>query len=273
MNRNRNRIAGLLGLTLIVCLVAACTVPHVQMVREAQDAFSEGAAMELEHKFNPESPGDMMTSAAEKYQIAYGMAEQVLRQAPSDLEKDKLLGTALTVKAYSAWRLGDMATASETAAEVGKMSEGLWPRDKSLCAILVSLMKIDAIGVRAEKIGKIEGATDQAQALKKLQDDAEKTFKDLKNEFVADSQTGAYVGQALCELVFAEQRALGSVDPKLLNQAAVDIHNNMRAKALKALEDVEIVAKDDEYRRRVEARLQYYGHPTTGVLKVLEPTP
>ena len=133
------------ALVFLVLLAAGCA--SVNRLREAQDAFSQGAAAENAQRLVPGNPADTLTSLS-SVRTSYASALQSLEQLSADerrsLREQGLWGTALTLKALCQWRLGEYAKALATAAEAQQDTpEQIYPRDRALLLALPGLIKTD----------------------------------------------------------------------------------------------------------------------------------
>jgi len=99
------------GLTLLVVL-ALCTTAcaSARHLREAQNAFNEAARVENQERAMTLAGGasPASTSAASGYRTALTLLNQELAQHRSDLQRERLLGSALMLKALSLWRVADL---------------------------------------------------------------------------------------------------------------------------------------------------------------------
>jgi tetratricopeptide (TPR) repeat protein len=132
-----------------VLLVAAlstggCT--PVNRLREAQDAFNQGAAAENTQRLTPGSATDMLTSLTSvraSYASALQSLDKLSDAEETSLKNDKLWGAALTLKALCQWRLGEFDNALATVQEAQKTQEQIYPRDQALQLALPGLIKTD----------------------------------------------------------------------------------------------------------------------------------
>lgn len=166
-------------LMLVLLLLPGCAIEHARMVREAQDALSGAAAQENRAQLGHDESdfGNALIDPSLGYGAAVGLINQAVRDAEGDLKSDELYGTALTVRALARWRLGDLAGAKTDAQTVtdivnaeGEPSTVVWPRDRTICAALVPLMKIDALGKQAKSIPRntTKWLTDTEAVVKQL---------------------------------------------------------------------------------------------------------
>jgi len=122
-------------------------------LREAQDAFNDAAVAESACRFDPLHPlvqgnasdaVSQMLAARCNYARALSTLNQLENEDAQRLREDKLLGTALTLKALSQWRLGDyegaLRTAEKTQAEA---QDQVYSRDLALLKALPGLIKAE----------------------------------------------------------------------------------------------------------------------------------
>lgn len=109
----------------LVFFIMGCT--QLNHVRQAQQHFNDGAALETKQSFglpstltNGEQPDQMASqyltqpSPGLYYQMALTDIQRALEK-PDDLEKDQLLGHALALKALCEWKLGAFEQSRSTA--------------------------------------------------------------------------------------------------------------------------------------------------------------
>lgn len=133
------------AIALVVVLADGCTT--VDRLREAQDAFNQGAAAENAQRLVPGNAADTLTSLT-SVRTSYATALQSLEKLSDDEKKslrdDGLWGAALTLKALCQWRLGEYDKALATAVEARKDTpEQIYPRDQALLLALPGLIKTD----------------------------------------------------------------------------------------------------------------------------------
>lgn len=227
---------------LVACTLAGgCFVPHAQIVRNAQDAFSDGATLENRQKYQA-SALDLSTldGAEEHFATARGLAEQALTEFEGELRRDDLYGTTLTVHALSSWRLGDIDASLASAKKVTALAESesantrVWPRDAALCRALPDLIKIDALGVTA-------GAFDQDTSAESFDHDLLKPAKAIRNSLHSTANVEAghslevYFALSDLEIVFVVYRGLTQMHKSRRTQSAVADYLAMRSDALDRL--------------------------------------
>lgn len=133
------------ALALVVVLADGCAT--VNRLREAQDAFNQGAAAENAQRLVPGTAADTLTSLT-SVRTSYATALQSLEKLSDDerksLRDDGLLGAALTLKALCQWRLGEYDKALATVVDAKKDTpEQIYPRDQALLLALPGLIKTD----------------------------------------------------------------------------------------------------------------------------------
>lgn len=158
------RTSVVLLLLVLPLLLAGCVA---RGIREAQDAFNRAAAAEQQIDAAPEVTTDGMrgsSAAASGYALASSLLDSELAHHESDLAEEKLLGTALVLKALCLWRLdglaydGDVAAAPDSeaakedarrtaeflaAVEKAKATDDLGTRDRVLLEALPGLRDHD----------------------------------------------------------------------------------------------------------------------------------
>jgi hypothetical protein len=129
---------------LTIFLLSGC-VSHVKELRDAQDQFNTAASLENQMKLDPRNiDASAVGSITASYRLSLTMISNLIDKNRGDLEKDKLLGVAYTLKALTEWRLGDYTSARTTAALGRQLPEGsLFPRDRALLEALPGLIKND----------------------------------------------------------------------------------------------------------------------------------
>jgi len=133
-------------LAISLFLLMGC-VSHIKDLRDVQDQFNNAATLENQMKMDPRK-GDAVTLTAitASYSMSLKSVSELIENKQADLEKDKLLGVAYTIKALAAWRLGDFQMAEKTATTAINMdqkSKILLPRDRAMLGALRGLMKND----------------------------------------------------------------------------------------------------------------------------------
>jgi tetratricopeptide (TPR) repeat protein len=119
----------------------------VNHLREAQDAFNQGAAAENAQRLAGSTPREALaslTAVRTSYASALVSLDKLSDSDKTRLREDGLLSTALTLKAMCQWRLGFYDKALATAAEATTSApEQIYPRDHALLLALPGLIKID----------------------------------------------------------------------------------------------------------------------------------
>jgi hypothetical protein len=265
---------------ILAVLLMGCT-QHAHQVRDAQDIFSHGAGLDLARKFNMDVPGvsDPVQESHRYYALAVGTVNEAIRDGAADLKRDDLYGTALTIKALSLWRLGEMAASKEAADEVialaGRNSNTskVWPRDLGICKSLPVLFKIDALADQARAFvaqGPNERST---ETIDRIMADADQTQADL-DRIVDDPVLRGhpfqfFLAEARCEMahVLQEAAAATAVFPNNGAQKYYERYNDYRSKALENLQ--EVVTNHDlgeGFKARANKMHAYYS-------RILQPLP
>ncbi|HSB80467.1 MAG TPA: hypothetical protein VLM91_16930 [Candidatus Methylomirabilis sp.] len=133
------------ALILAVVLTAGCATTNY--LREAQDAFNQGAAAENAQRLAGGTPQEALaslTAVRTSYASALLSLDKLSDSDKQSLQKDGLLGSALTLKALCQWRLGLYDKALATAADAtSSVPEQIYPRDRALLLALPGLIKTD----------------------------------------------------------------------------------------------------------------------------------
>jgi len=136
-------------LALLLPLLAGCQ--SINRLREAQDAFSQGATLDLKTAFPPdaqvnESVGteqvSQWASARNYYASALLSLERIDPKDEKTLRDEKLWGTKLTLEALCHWKLGNYDKALKIARDA-QSTDQLFPRDKAVIQALPGLVMID----------------------------------------------------------------------------------------------------------------------------------
>lgn len=137
-----------IGLLLSLLVIIPTSCKHIEYVTQAQEAFNSAAESEYDNilalrEFS-DDPYELekINFSQSNYAIAYNRIEKAISSSRSKLEKDELLGTALTIQALCEWKLGKYTDAPNTANEALKYLENQ-PRDKSVMIALPGLIKAD----------------------------------------------------------------------------------------------------------------------------------
>ena len=133
---------------LLCMLFAAGCVSHVRDLRDAEDQFSTAAGIENRIRLGePADAGDpvMLRGQADSaYRLAIKMLSDAIEKSGKELLRDRLLGTAYTLKAMAEWRVGEYAAALRTLEESRSVKGNeLFPRDRSLQDALEGLIRND----------------------------------------------------------------------------------------------------------------------------------
>jgi hypothetical protein len=127
-------------------LLSACG--HLMHLDRAQNNFNQGATLENQLRFNPQS--EVSTSPYLYYNMAYAELGKALKNK-SALGKDDVLANAYTIKALCEWKL-KMYSQAEKSADAAldeylalERKGMLMPRDKALMQALPFLMEIDKV--------------------------------------------------------------------------------------------------------------------------------
>jgi hypothetical protein len=254
---------------------------HAHQVRDAQEIFSQGAELDLARKFNIDVPGvsDPVQESHRYYALAVGTVNEAIRGGAADLRQDGLYATALTIKALSLWRLGDMAASKEVADEVIALADQhsdadkVWPRDLGICKSLPVLFKIDALGDQAKTFSAQNPNDRREETIEQIMANAEQIQTDL-DQMVADPVLRGhpfqfFLAEARCETanVLQEAAAATAVFPGNGAQKYYAKYNDYKNKAL---DDLKNVAKThdlgDGFKDRVETMHAYYS-------RILKPLP
>src|SRR5262245_52301696 len=115
MSLTRRFLAIPLLLLLLCAVQSGCAA---RQIRAAQDAFNEAARSENAQRaavLNGGHPTIDASSAAASYRTALKLLDAELEAHQVDLTQEKLLGTALMLKAMALWRLADLEAGSKSA--------------------------------------------------------------------------------------------------------------------------------------------------------------
>ena len=133
------------ALTAALVLVSGCAA--VNRLREAQDAFNQGAAAENAQRLTPGDATEAvtaLTSVRTSYASALQSLEHLSDREQTSLKNDGLWGAALTLKALCQWRLGEYGKALDSATEArANTGAQIYPRDQALLVALPGLIKTD----------------------------------------------------------------------------------------------------------------------------------
>jgi len=257
---------------ILTVLLMGCT-QHAHQVRDAQDIFSHGAGLDLARKFGMDVPGvsDPAQESHRYYALAVGTINEAIRDGAADLKRDDLYGTALTIKALSLWRLGEMAASKEAADEVialaGRNSNTskVWPRDLGICKSLPVLFKIDALADQARAFAAQGPNERSTETIDRIMADADQTQADL-DRIVDDPVLRGhpfqfFLAEARCEMAYVLQEAAAATAdfPDNGAQKYYERYNDYRIKVLQNLLDV-VTAHDlgEGFQARADKMHAYY---------------
>jgi hypothetical protein len=246
---------------------------HAHQVRDAQDLFSHGAGLDLARKFNMDVPGvsDPVQESHRYYALAVGTVNEAIREGASDLRRDNLYGTALTIKALALWRLGDTATSKKVADEViviaGQNSDAnrVWPRDLGICKSLPVLFKIDALAEQTKAFAMQKPNDRRAETIDEIMANASQTETALdqivKDPVLRGHPFQLFLAEARCEManVLQEAAAAAAVFPDNGARKYYTKYNEFRSKALGDLKNVATTHELGEgFQDRVKKMHIYY---------------
>jgi hypothetical protein len=136
------------ALLLIASSIFLSSCIGIRYLNQAQDNFNQGAALENQLRFNPQT--DILTSPSLYYLSAYADVNHAL-QKKDKLKKDDLLSSAYVIKALCEWRLKKYDQAKVTAdwalGEIINLErKGIQlPRDKAIMETLPFLISIEQV--------------------------------------------------------------------------------------------------------------------------------
>jgi hypothetical protein len=143
-----------LGAWLLLALLVVTTGCAASKLREAQDAFNQGAQLENSARYvggvpaiDPRIPGSApegfgALTATAYYRRAVEALDAIGPRERRELERDRLWGGALTLQALANWRLGKWDAALQAALEArGHVETGT--RDHLLVIAMPGLIKHD----------------------------------------------------------------------------------------------------------------------------------
>lgn len=148
------RLAALF-LTLVALALTACG--STATIRDAQDAFSQAAALDNASGMRSgELPnihpatgelGSMVAArgaVAPSYERAHALITSVILSDETELKQNELLGHALTLQAMCEWRLGEWNAAQATAKKaLEQPTEALGPRDHAILMAMPGMIRND----------------------------------------------------------------------------------------------------------------------------------
>ena len=142
------------GAWLLLALLVIATGCAVSKLREAQDAFNQGAQLENSARYvggvpaiDPRIPGSApegfgAQTATAYYRRAVEALDDIGPRERRELERDRLWGSALILQALANWRLGKWDAALEAASEAREHLE-TGTRDHLLVIAMPGLIKND----------------------------------------------------------------------------------------------------------------------------------
>lgn len=220
------------AVVLVALFAASCFVPHAQMVRDAQDAFSRGSEIENQTKIG-------LTSAdgSGHYEVALGLVQQALRERPNQLVEDGLYGTALTIKALSLWRIDAQDSALVVAKRVEDGKDGdrefeVWPRDRAICTSLRYLVDIDNLGVTARMVTSATTSNELDADLMSHVDPVKEGLRTAAQPLSAKHPLRVYLTAAELELAYVVYTGLNEQAPVNRAKQHVQIYEALRDGAL-----------------------------------------
>ncbi len=181
MERNRrsmtqSAVKAAIALALVFGLTTGCE--SVNRLREAQDAFSQAAAMENSVRLDgfrdaaPDAGESLagLSSASAGYASVLLSLEQLDRKDQKYLRDNGLWGNVLTLKALSQWRLGNYPDALDTASKAEQeAADQLYPRDRALITALPGLIMTDQAYANIINAGPTQGM-EQTERTKRLKE-------------------------------------------------------------------------------------------------------
>lgn len=123
---------------------------EVNSLRDAQDTFSQTAALENDLRFGPAKPesfnpgihASVSTSVSAGYASVIHTLNSLDEKAVGKLNAENLYGVVLTLKAMSYWRLGDSDAATTVAKQALELDPPqLGPRDRALMTAMPGLIR------------------------------------------------------------------------------------------------------------------------------------
>jgi hypothetical protein len=125
MRPTRLSFATILSLLVVAVLQTGCAA---RQIRAAQDAFNDGARSENAQRAAVLSGGQPpldASSAALSYRTSLRLLDEELAKHKQDLTQEKLLGTAMMLRAISLWRLADLEAGSKSAPDRAALQEAI----------------------------------------------------------------------------------------------------------------------------------------------------
>jgi|GEM_PF-1072307 len=280
MHKYRFKIKMIAFITIVSLMTVGCA-QQAKQVRDAQDSFSQGAALDLARKFNIEdTPGvsDPTQDSHRYYTLALGTVNEAIRDGAKDLKKDGIYGVALTIKALALWRLGDTTSSKKVADDVvllagkNEPQNKVWPRDLGICKSLPVLFKIDALADQAKAFAAQSPRDRTTDTIDMILANAKQTEDDLA-KLAGDAVLKGhpfqfYLAGARCEIanVLQEAAAATAVFPDDGAQKYYKKYNDYRQQALADLKKVPATHDLGKgFQDRADQMHTYY----SGVLKEL----
>ncbi len=162
-------MGSLLLLLTAALLLPSCALRHLDL---AQKAFNEGAQIENRQRFDPQA--DIFVSPTLSYATAYRYVSKAVKKQ-NKLQKNHVLGNALTLQALCEWKLNDYKAAKATARnalqalQMLESEEGIrMARDETLMQALPDLLVLDQ--VRSRLFAFHEGAVNFQAAKQQYQE-------------------------------------------------------------------------------------------------------
>jgi len=172
MKRIIYRITQQLFLFILLITIASCA--HVKLISQAQESFNGAASTENAALLGSSYESlTQYTNAISSYEIAYSISSKAIKNYPKKLKKDGLLGSAYSINALSAWKLGKFEEAVSLSNIALNELSGQ-PRDEALMKAIPGLIKADEAFT---KLGAESEITDD-------------TYQKVKN-IILDPSTGA----------------------------------------------------------------------------------
>jgi tetratricopeptide (TPR) repeat protein len=240
------------ALILAAVLTAGCTT--VNHLREAQDAFNQGAAAENAQRLAGSPPKDALaglTAVRTSYASALLSLDKLSDSDEKSLRADGLWGTALTLKALCQWRLGFYDKALAVAAEAtGIVPEQIYPRDQALLLALPGLVKTDQA---YDKILRKQ-SFDEVKELLVGSRGAVANFQSARGAVGRDHPLQSYLIQAQ---LAAYRNYMMAVDT-FQNHATVPFNDPARGQAQTQLQELNELLKQSSDDAQRKALVQYW---------------
>lgn len=169
---------------LLPVLILAITLPGCAMrhLDRAQKAFNEGAAIENQQRFAPQS--DVFVSPVLSYAVAYQHVSKAVKKR-SQLSKNNLEGNALALKALCEWKLNNFQASKVSARNALQALTTLeketgirMSRDETLMRALPNILVLDQ--VRSDLFSFHKGAVNFAAAKQQYQEQVYHNAEDIE---------------------------------------------------------------------------------------------